>query len=88
MILEILLGLFILLSVFFGILIFYSLRRINQFENIVVEIQKIIEIATSKMKAVDASGHYESDDETGFFFEQLKNLQLLLDKLFESQKEK
>ena len=88
MILEILLGLFILLSVFFGILIFYSLRRINQFENIVVEIQKIIEIATSKMKAVDASGHYESDDETGFFFEQLKDLQLLLDKLFESQKEK
>ena len=88
MILEILLGSFILLSVFFGILIFYSLRRINQFENIVVEIQKIIEIATSKMKAVDASGHYESDDETGFFFEQLKNLQLLLDKLFESQKEK
>tara|TARA_Y100000310_G_scaffold139608_1_gene138932 strand:+ start:299 stop:565 length:267 start_codon:yes stop_codon:yes gene_type:complete len=87
MILEILLGLFILLSVFFGILIFYSLRRINQFENIVVEIQKIIEIATSKMKAVDASGHYESDDETGFFFEQLKDLQLLLDKLFESQKE-
>ena len=36
------------------------------------------------MKQVDTRGHYESDDETGFFFEQLKELQLLLDGIFES----
>ena len=35
------------------------------------------------MKTVDASGHYESDDETQFFFEQLKQLQLLLNDIFE-----
>ena len=36
------------------------------------------------MKQVDSKGHYESDDETGFFFEQLKDLQKLLDGIFET----
>ena len=40
------------------------------------------------MKAVDAKGHYESDDETSFFFTQLKELQLLLNNLFEIEKDK
>ena len=35
------------------------------------------------MKQVDSKGHYESDDETSFFFEQLKNLQTLLTDIFE-----
>ena len=37
------------------------------------------------MKLVDAKGHYESDDETGFFFEQLKQIQLLLNDIFEEE---
>ena len=37
------------------------------------------------MKQVDSEGHYESDDETGFFFQQLKDLQLLLDGIFETE---
>ena len=37
------------------------------------------------MKFVDSSGHYESDDETGFFFKQLKELQLTLDGIFETE---
>ena len=36
------------------------------------------------MKLVDNKGHYESDDETGFFFQQLRDLQLLLDNIFET----
>ena len=40
------------------------------------------------MKLVDSRGHYESDDETGFFFKQLKDLQLLLDNLFEVKETK
>ena len=40
------------------------------------------------MKVIDSKGHYESDDETGFFFEEIKKLQSLLDSLFESEKEK
>ena len=40
------------------------------------------------MKVVDTRGHYQSDDETGFFFEQLKELQSLLDNIFEETEEK
>ena len=76
---------FFLISVVSSTLLFYSLRRINQYENLIEQFQQIIEFATEKMKTVDAKGHYESDDETGFFFEQLKELQKLLDDIFETE---
>ena len=66
-------------------LVYFSLRRINQYEGLIIEIQGIIEYATTKMKQVDARGHYESDDETGFFFQQLKELQELLNGIFENE---
>tara|TARA_Y100000593_G_scaffold83890_1_gene158521 strand:- start:121 stop:411 length:291 start_codon:yes stop_codon:yes gene_type:complete len=75
--------LFFLISVVSTTLLFYSLRRINQYENLITQFQQIIQFSTEKMKIVDSSGHYESDDETGFFFEQLKELQLLLNDVFE-----
>ena len=77
--------LFFLISVVTSTLLFYSLRRINQYENLITQFQQIITFSTEKMKQVDANGHYESDDETSFFFEQLKNLQLLLDSIFETE---
>ena len=75
--------LFFLISVVTSTLLFFSLKRINQYESLILEFQKIIEFSTAKMKQVDSNGHYESDDETGFFFEQLKDLQKLLDDVFE-----
>tara|TARA_R100000008_G_scaffold85136_1_gene74277 strand:- start:142 stop:423 length:282 start_codon:yes stop_codon:yes gene_type:complete len=77
--------LFFLISVVSSILLFYSLRRINQYENLITQFQQIITFSTEKMKQVDANGHYESDDETGFFFQQLKDLQILLDEIFETE---
>ena len=77
--------LFFLLSVGSITLVYFSLRRINQYEGLIIEIQNIIEFATTKMKQVDASGHYESDDETGFFFQQLKEVQELLNGIFENE---
>ena len=59
-----------------------------QYENFIIQLQQIVEYATQKMKTVDASGHYESDDETSFFFEQLKELQVLFNEIFETEKEK
>ena len=76
---------FFLISVVSSTLLFYSLRRINQYENLILQFQQIVTFSTEKMKLVDSKGHYESDDETGFFFEQLKQLQLLLDNIFESE---
>ena len=79
--------LFFLIGVSSTTLVYFSLRRINQYEGLIVEIQNIIEFATTKMKQVDSTGHYESDDETGFFFEELKNIQLALDGVFEEVEE-
>jgi|TARA_B100000424_G_scaffold209544_1_gene166899 hypothetical protein len=77
--------LFFLISVVTSILTFYSLRRINQYEVLMSQFQQIISFSTQKMKLVDSKGHYESDDETSFFFNQLKELQILLDNIFENE---
>ena len=77
--------LFFLISIVTSTLLFYALRRINQYESLITQFQQIITFSTEKMKQVDVNGHYESDDETSFFFEQLKNLQLLLDGIFETE---
>lgn len=60
-----------------------SIRRIENMERFIVQIADIIDFATMKMKQVDSLGHYESDDETGFFFEQLKQIQLVLHGIFD-----
>ena len=77
--------LFFLISVVSSTLLFYSLRRITQYENLIAQFQQIIQFSTEKMKLVDSKGHYESDDETGFFFEQLKEIQDLLNNVFETE---
>ena len=79
--------LFFLISVGSTTLVYFSLRRINQYESFIIELQTIIEYATTKMKQVDSKGHYEADDETGFFFQQLKELQELLNGIFENEEE-
>ena len=77
--------LFFFISVFTSTLVYYSLRRITQYEELILQIQQVIKFSTEKMKLVDSKGHYESDDETGFFFEQLKQIQLSLDGIFEEE---
>ena len=83
MLFNIIIILLLLIGFFCGISLFYALRRINQYENFILNIQNIVSSSTKRMKQVDSTGHYESDDETGFFFEQLKQIQLMLDNLFE-----
>jgi hypothetical protein len=77
--------LFFLISVVSSTLLYYSLKRITQYEEFILQIQQVIKFSTEKMKLADAKGHYESDDETGFFFEQLKQIQLSLDDIFETE---
>ena len=77
--------LFFLIGVVSSTILFFALKRINQYEGLIIEFQIIIEFASTKMKQVDAKGHYESDDETGFFFQQLKEVQELLNGIFENE---
>ena len=79
---------FFLISVVSSTLLYFSLRRITQYESLILQFQQIVTFATEKMKQVDTRGHYEADDETGFFFEELKKLQLTLDGVFENTEEK
>ena len=77
--------LFLLISVVSSTILYFSLRRITQYEQLILQFQQIVTFATEKMKQVDSKGHYEADDETGFFFKQLKELQLTLDGIFETE---
>ena len=74
-----------LISVVSSTLLFFALRRINNFEMYLIQIQEIIEYSKEKMNVVDASGHYKSDDETGFFFDEIKRIQEILNDLFEDE---
>ena len=85
MILETLLTLFIIYSAFISYLSIVAIRKINQYESFILKLQQVIEYAAEKIKTVDSLGHYESDDETGFFFQQLKDLQELLNSVFEEE---
>tara|TARA_Y100000593_G_scaffold50658_1_gene95297 strand:+ start:135 stop:416 length:282 start_codon:yes stop_codon:yes gene_type:complete len=77
--------LFFLISAVTSTLLFYSLRRINQYEDFIIKIQQMIEYSTERMKLVDDKGSFEADDEVGFFFKQLKDIQLLLNDIFETE---
>tara|TARA_R110000822_G_C14998841_1_gene460545 strand:- start:251 stop:526 length:276 start_codon:yes stop_codon:yes gene_type:complete len=41
-------------------------------------ISRVIEVSDEKLKQVDSRGTFNSDDEVGFFFQQIKGLQDIL----------
>ena len=77
--------LFLLISLFSSTALFYALRRINQYENLITQIQQIITFSTERVKTLDSKGSFESDDEVGFFFKELKEIQSILDDIFETE---
>ena len=56
-------------------------------EDLIEEVYNVIDFTHDRIKTIDNSGHFESDDEIGFFFEEVKRLQELLDNIFEIQEE-
>ena len=42
------------------------------------KLSRVIEVSDEKLKQVDARGTFKSDDEVGFFFQQIKGLQDIL----------
>ena len=48
---------------------------IKSYENYMINLSNTIEFSNKKLKEVDAKGTFDSDDEIGFFFQQLKYLQ-------------
>ena len=83
MIFEILCAILGIISIFSIMLVYYSLKRITQYEELILHINDKIEFINSQLKLIDEKGTFEADDEVGFFFEELKNIGKLLDNLFE-----
>ena len=71
-----------ILALFFAITTFYSLRRINTYEDLLVEISDKTDFINNQLKQIDHKGTFEADDEVGFFFQELKELNSILNNLF------
>ena len=74
-------------TLFFGVVSFYALRRINNYENIIIKVNDTIEFINRQLKVIDDKGHFEADDEVGFFFDEMKQLGQELEQLFETEVE-
>jgi len=75
-----------ILIVFILTVLFLYIRNYNGLLEIVNEqedkfkfISSRIEYSSKKLNEVDLTGHFEVDDEVGFFFKELKQIQVLLD---------
>ena len=53
------------------------------YEEIILQVNDKIEYVNAQLKLIDEKGTFQSDDEVGFFFEELKEIGKLLDNLFE-----
>ena len=70
---------------FLGVVTFYALRRINTYEEIILNFNNTIDLIKHQLKLIDEKGTFESDDEVGFFFDEIKQLGNDLGELFETE---
>ena len=68
-----------------GAITYYALKRITNYEIIILHINDTIENIKHQLKLIDDKGHFESDDEVGFFFDGIKQLGEQLEELFETE---
>ena len=68
-----------------GYTTFNLLKKNERAEDIVLgyldyldKISRVIEVADNKIKKIDVKGSFEADDEVGFFFKQIKQIQEIL----------
>lgn len=83
MIFQILCAVLSATSLFLTLLVYYSLKRITMYEEIILQVNDKIEYVNQQLKLIDEKGTFEADDEVGFFFQELKEIGKLLDNLFE-----
>ena len=83
MIFQILCAVLSATSLFLTLLVYYSLKRITMYEEIILQVNDKIEYVNAQLKLIDEKGTFEADDEVGFFFLELKEIGKLLDNLFE-----
>jgi hypothetical protein len=84
---EIIIIILSLLVVILGYTTFNLLRKNERAEDIIIqyneyigEFNKQLKFTSDRLNKIDAKGIFESDDEIGWFFKQIKNLQDGMDK--------
>ena len=83
MLIEILCGVLATTTIFSSMLVYYRLKRITQYEEIILNVNDKIEYVNQQLKLIDEKGIFEADDEVGFFFKEIKQIGKILDNLFE-----
>ena len=85
MILYIVIGLLTLLSIILGFTTFNLLKKQEKAEDILIEymtyldnLSRIVEVSDKKIREIDHKQSFESDDEIGFFFKSIKQIQDIL----------
>jgi len=75
-----------ILLIVFGFFIWNLMRKVEKYEDIAQYQQNYIENITTiigesskKLEEVDQKGSFQSDDEVGFFFNGIKEIQRILD---------
>ena len=81
MLAEILLVIFIIADVVGCYVIWNLMKKTEMLEDWVETFTQRIETVQADLKEVDATGHFEADDEVGTIFEQIKDIISELDEL-------
>ena len=75
-----------LMVVILGYTTFNLLKKNERQEDILAgymaylnKISGIIDFSSKKLQEIDHKGHFEADDEVGFFFQEIKQIQEILD---------
>ena len=75
--------LFLFTSIISSVILYYSLKRLDLYEDFLAEFQRVIDNSSIRLKLIDDKDLFKSDDEIGFMFDEIKEIQNLLDELFE-----
>jgi hypothetical protein len=85
---------FIILSVLavgLGVVVWNLLRKVEKYEEDILlkdefieKFKYLVDSASSRLHQIDINGAFESDDEVGYFFKNLKDITLSLDVYFKN----
>ena len=77
---------FAILLIVFGFFTWNLMRKVEKYEDIaqyqqnyIENISTVIGESSTRLREVDEKGTFESDDEVGFFFKGIKEIQRILD---------
>ena len=77
---------FAILSIILGFFTWNLMKKVERYEDIaqyqqnyIDNLSTIIEESSKKLQEVDERGTFQSDDEVGFFFNTIKEIQRVLD---------